>query len=496
MIKKENSVFYISILLTTLFIIWGIIPASWIQSYDLQSVTSSLNAFILNKFGWFYSLLMTTMIILAGYLASSKYGSIRLGKDDEKPQYSYLSWLSMLFGAGMGIGLLFYGITEPISHFGAPLTGEPGSEESAKLAMQYSFFHWGLFPWSLYAMVALTIAYFTFRKQKGSTIGATVTPLFNRSKHSPIGKTVDILTVLATVFGIVPSVGIGAQTGLDRRIKYLSNLNFSLTGILLVSFLILGPTVFIMKYFTSTLGSYIGALPSMGLNLGAFSKESSSWIENWTIFYWGWWISWSPFVGTFIARVSRGRTIREFIIGVVLIPTFICTFWFAVFGGTAIHMEMFQSLGIADEIAKNGTEIGLFAVISHLPFSTFLTIIGLTLVATFFVTSADSATFVVAMQTSNGNLSPKNSLKLIWGLTIAAIAAILLQAGGLNALQIAAIIAALPFSIVVVLMVTSLFKELRQENIITQTKQSPQKIKNLIVPQNEGIFYFGDSLEY
>ena len=229
---------------------------------------------------------------------------------------------------------------------------------------------------------------FHIPQTKGSTIGATVTPLFNRSKNSPIGKTVDILAVLATVFGIVPSVGIGAQqiagglsylfpsihntlltqliliaifavlyltsaqTGLDRGIKYLSNLNFSLAGILLVSFLLLGPTVFIMKYFTSTLGSYIGALPSMGLNLGAFNEKSSSWIENWTIFYWGWWISWSPFVGTFIARISKGRTIKEFIFGVVLVPTLICTFWFAVFGGTAIHMEMFQSLGIADEIAK------------------------------------------------------------------------------------------------------------------------------------------------
>ena len=229
---------------------------------------------------------------------------------------------------------------------------------------------------------------FHIPQTKGSTIGATVTPLFNRSKNSRIGKTVDILAVLATVFGIVPSVGIGAQqiagglsylfpsihntlltqlvliaifavlyltsaqTGLDRGIKYLSNLNFSLAGILLVSFLFLGPTVFIMKYFTSTLGSYIGALPSMGLNLGAFNEKSSSWIENWTIFYWGWWISWSPFVGTFIARISKGRTIKEFIFGVVLVPTLICTFWFAVFGGTAIHMEMFQSLGIADEIAK------------------------------------------------------------------------------------------------------------------------------------------------
>ncbi|CAM4325508.1 glycine/betaine ABC transporter [Bacillus manliponensis] len=516
MIKKENSVLYISLLLTTLFIIWGVLPASWIQGYDLQSVTSSINTFILGKFGWFYSLLMTAMLTLAIYLAFSKYGSIRLGKDDEKPKYSYGSWLSMLFGSGMGIGLIFYGISEPISHLHAPIAGEAGTEQSAKLAMQYSFFHWGLFPWALYAMVALTIAYFTFRKRKGGTIGATVTPLFNRSKNSPIGKTVDILAVLATVFGIVPSIGIGAQqiagglsylfpsidntislqlaligiftvlylisarTGLDRGIKYLSNLNFSLAGILLVSFLIFGPTVFIMKYFTSTLGSYIGSLPSMGLNLGAFNEDASSWIENWTIFYWGWWISWSPFVGTFIARVSRGRTIREFIFGVVFVPTLICTLWFSVFGGTAIHMDMFQSLGIADEIAKNGPEIALFAVISQLPFSTLLTIVGLLLITTFFVTSADSATFVVSMQTSNGSLSPKNSLKLVWGLTISAIAAILLQAGGLNALQIAAIIAAFPFSIVIVLMITSLFKELRKEAVATQAKQGSEKMKKAI----------------
>ncbi|MEH6889808.1 BCCT family transporter [Bacillus sp. JJ864] len=513
MLKKENSVFYISILLTTLFIIWGILPAKWIQGYDLQSVTSSLNSFILSKFGWFYSLLITAMVLLAAYLAFSKYGSIRLGKDDEKPTYSYLSWIAMLFGAGMGIGLVFYGISEPISHLNAPLTGEPGSQQSAELAMQYSFFHWGLFPWSLYAIVALALAYFTFRKQKGSTISATVTPLFNRSNSSPIGKTVDILAVLATVFGIVPSVGIGAQqiagglhylfpsisntidtqlvliliftvlyltsaqTGLDRGIKYLSNLNISLAGILLVSFLIFGPTVFIIKYFISTLGSYIGSLPSMGLNLGAFSEYDSAWIEKWTLFYWGWWISWSPFVGTFIARISRGRTIREFIFGVVLVPTLICTFWFTVFGGTAIHMEMFQSLGIADEITKNGIETGIFAVISHLPFSSFLTIVTLILITTFFVTSADSATFVAAMQTSNGNLSPSNRLKLIWGLTISAIAAILLQAGGLNALQIAAILAAFPFSIVIILMVTSLFIELRKETFTIQQKPKSQSVQ-------------------
>ena len=330
---------------------------------------------------------MTTMIILVAYLAFSKYGSIRLGKDGEKPKYNYPSWLSMLFGAGMGIGLSFM---ESLNRFHILRSINRKSGDRGKCQTRYAIF---IFPLGSLSVVTIRNGRFNncifhIPQTKGSTIGATVTPLFNRSKNSRIGKTVDILAVLATVFGIVPSVGIGAQqiagglsylfpsihntlltqlvliaifavlyltsaqTGLDRGIKYLSNLNFSLAGILLVSFLFLGPTVFIMKYFTSTLGSYIGALPSMGLNLGAFNEKSSSWIENWTIFYWGWWISWSPFVGTFIARISKGRTIKEFIFGVVLVPTLICTFWFAVFGGTAIHMEMFQSLGIADEIAK------------------------------------------------------------------------------------------------------------------------------------------------
>jgi glycine betaine transporter len=512
--RKKNNVLFISLSITVLFIIWGITPVNWLGNYSLANVTSFMNQYILQNFGWFYSLLMVTLVVLAFYLAFSKIGNIRLGDDNDRPEFSYPTWLAMLFGAGMGIGLIFFGIAEPISHLYTPVTGDPATQESARLAMRYSFFHWGLHPWALYSITALAIAYFTFRKKKQGTISATIQPLFkNASTSSFVCQTVDILAILAIVFGIVPTIGIGAQqlsaglsyvfptientlstqliiivfvtvlyllsaqTGLQRGIKYLSNANIVLAIILLLFVLVMGPTTFIMDYFTTTLGTYLQNLPSMSLSLSPFNGEQAQWIQNWTIFYWGWWISWTPFVGSFIARISKGRTIREFIVGVMITPTLLCLLWFATFGGTAIHLDLFSNVGLGQEIAEKGNEIGIFALLQHLPLPGVLTIVTLFLIATFFVTSADSATYIVAMQSSNGHLIPSNRMKLLWGITISLVAATLLNTGGLTALQTTAIIAAFPFSFVVILMVISLMKEVHKErNEQKKVAKSLQKL--------------------
>lgn len=484
-----------------LFIMWGLIPESIMGNFSLEHVMLVGNDFLLEKFGWFYSILLTVVLGLALYFSVSKYGKLRLGKDNDRPEFNYLTWLSMLFAAGMGIGLVFYGTSEPIMHMNAPMTEGATKEEQMAFAMRYSFFHWGVHPWAIYAVAALIIAYFTFRKGKSGTISSTVTPLFKTSSSSVIGRVIDILSILAIVFGVIPTIGIGAQqiagglnylipqiqntvglqvtliavfgaafmlsaqTGLKRGIKYLSNLNILLAALLLLFVLFAGPTLFIMDFFTTTLGNYIQALPGMTLNLNPLSEDGSSYIRSWTIFYWGWWISWTPFVASFIARISKGRTIREFIGGVVLIPALIGTFWFSVFGGTALYQDKLNDGAIASEIATKGQEVGLFAMLGNLPFPEVTSIMGVLLIAAFFITSADSATYVVSMQSTNGNMAPSNRIKLIWGIIITVLAIILLSAGGLNALQATALVGAFPFAFVIILMIVSFIRELKKEQI-------------------------------
>ncbi|MFS0781358.1 BCCT family transporter [Bacillus sp. 1P06AnD] len=501
MIKKKHTVLLVSVSIIALFIIWGLLPGNIAGKFSLERTMSAGNSFLLEKFGWFYSLLMTSIVILAIYFSVSKYGKIRLGKDEDRPEFGYVTWLSMLFAAGMGIGLVFYGISEPIAHMDSPLTDGQSEADKMRFAMRYSFLNWGIHPWAIYAIAAMIIAYFTFRKGKSGTISSTVTPLFKTSSSSVIGRIVDILSVLAIVFGVIPTIGIGAQqiagglsylipsihnttgfqviligvftvvfllsaqTGIKRGIKYLSNFNIMLAALLLFFVLFAGPTLFILDFFTTSLGKYIQTLPEMSLKLNPLNHDESSYIRSWTIFYWGWWISWTPFVANFIARISKGRTIREFISGVVLVPALIGTFWFAVFGGTSLHLDMFSGGNIASEIASNGPEVGLFALLGQLPFAQITQALGVVLVAAFFITSADSATYVVAMQTSNGSLNPSNRLKLSWGIIISALSMILLGAGGLDALQTTALVGAFPFAFVIVLMIASFMREIKKEKI-------------------------------
>lgn len=484
-------VFYISICTVAAIVIWGAV-----DSGGLAHTSDILLIFTTNTFGWFFLIATFSFLVFALYLAFSRFGNIKLGNDDDEPEYSNTSWFAMLFSAGMGIGLVFWGVAEPIDHYANPPVGiAANSTDAARAALRYSFFHWGLQPWAIYAIIGLALAYFKFRKNTKGLISATFYPLLGERVNGPIGRTIDILSVLATVFGVATSLGLGtlqingglhkvaglsisipvqigiivivtilflisATTGLDRGIKILSNANLGVAMALLILTLVLGPTFFILDTFTTTLGDYLENLIHMSLHLTPFTQ--SKWIANWTLFYWAWWIAWAPFVGMFIARVSKGRTIKEFIIGVLIVPSLFSFIWFTVFGGTALHMQVFKQLNIVQVVQKDVTA-ALFTTLGGLPLGGLISVVAIVLIITFFVTSADSATFVLGMMSSNGDLNPSNRVKLIWGVMQSLIAIVLLLSGGLQGLQTASIVAALPFSIIMVFMCISIYRALKSE---------------------------------
>jgi glycine betaine transporter len=483
-------VFRISVAIILLFVLWGaIFPSALAESAGIAL------AFTTQRFGWFYLLSAFTFLVFALYLAFSPYGKIRLGSDDDEPEYSNFTWFAMLFSAGMGIGLVFWGVAEPIYHYLAPPLGEGMSPEAARLALRYAFFHWGLHPWGIYTIIALSLAYFQYRKGLKGLISSTFYPLLGERVNGPIGKAIDILAIIATTFGVATSLGLGAlqingggsyifgipntvyvqiiiivivtvlymisaTTGLDRGIRVLSNTNLLVAVGLLVTVLLLGPTAFIFDAFTVTIGGYLQNLVQMSLRLSPFSQNP--WVGNWTIFYWAWWISWAPFVGMFIARVSKGRTIKEFVLGVLIVPSIFSFVWFSVFGGSALHLEIFGQKKIAEAVQTDITS-ALFVTLGQLPMGTVLSLLATLLIITFFITSADSATFVLGMLSSDGSLDPTIKVKITWGILQSSIAVVLLFSGGLKGLQTASIITALPFAVILLLMCASILKALRQE---------------------------------
>ncbi|MFA1642741.1 BCCT family transporter [Chryseomicrobium imtechense] len=487
--KKVTNVYWITLALVIVTVLFGaIVPEGF------ESVTANMQAFITSTFGWYYLIIVGLMVVFTLFLIFSPYGKIRLGKDTDRPAYSRPTWFAMLFSAGMGIGLVFWGAAEPLSHFAVSSpTGETGTDQAFRDSMRYTFFHWGLHAWAIYAIVALALAYFQFRKGEPGLISATLKPIFGDKMSGPWGVVVDVFAVFATVVGVATTLGFGAVqisgglayllgievsyplqviiiavvtvlflasawTGLSKGIKYLSNTNMVLAIALLIGVVVLGPTLLIFNMFTDSLGAYLQNIVRMTFRAAPLDGESRDWINGWTIFYWAWWISWAPFVGIFIARVSKGRTIREFLTGVLLLPSLVSFFWFSAFGSTAINV---QKSGI--NLSGLATEEVLFATFNELPFATILSIIAIVLISTFFITSADSATFVLGMQTTGGSMNPDNSVKIIWGVAQSLIAVILLAANGLTALQNALIIAALPFSFIMVLMMISTVKALQLE---------------------------------
>ncbi len=506
-------VLIVSLILVSMFVLWGAL-----SPLGLASVMQFALSATISRFGWFYLLSMFGFLVFALYLAFSRYGKIRLGGEDAEPDFTRHSWFSMLFAAGMGIGLVFWGVAEPLSHYATPPSGIPESADSARIGLRYTFFHWGLHPWAAYCVVGLALAFFKFNRDRPMLMSTTFEPLIGKHAQGPIGKIVDILAVVATAFGVATSLGLGAMqissglhkvfgltngvslqltvvaiaavlylasslSGLDRGVKILSNINMVLAMLLLLFVLSLGPTLFIMDMLTTTLGDYLNNLVAMSMRMTPFSK--GTWIADWTLFYWAWWVTWAPFVGMFIARISRGRTIREFVTGVLLVPSLISFLWFATFGGAAIHAVMFDHLPLV-EVVKQDTSLVLFSMLDSLPWGTLTSLLAIVLVSVFFVTSADSATFVLGMMTSKGNPTPSARIKLAWGVLTALVAAILLLSGGLKGVQATSIVIALPFMVIMLVMCIGLVKALDVEaNKLERRRHARDKLLERLLSERE-----------
>jgi choline/glycine/proline betaine transport protein len=453
---------------------------------------------LVTNFGWFYMASIAFFFGFVIYLAFSRFADIKLGPDDSDPDYSYLSWVSMLFSAGMGIGLLFFGVSEPLTHFAQPPSGIGGTAEAAGRAMEITFFHWGLQAWSVYIVVGLSLAYFSFRHGLPLTVRSALYPLIGERIYGPIGHAVDIFAVLGTMFGVATSLGLGVMqvnaglsflfdvevstsvqillivsitgmatisvvAGLDAGIRRLSKLNLLLAMVMMLFILAAGPTATLLAALVQNIGGYLSSMVDMTFNLYAY--EPIEWMGDWTLFYWAWWISWSPFVGMFIARISRGRTIREFIMGVLLVPAGFTFLWLSFFGNTALIMELADNdIGLVNTALQN-SPTALFMMLEQLPWSTLTSVFATLLIMTFFVTSSDSGSLVIDIITSGGNEDPPVWQRVFWAVAEGAVAAALLLAGGLSALQTASIISALPFACVMFLMCFGLYKGLKMETI-------------------------------
>ncbi|MFJ7745326.1 BCCT family transporter [Peribacillus sp. NPDC097295] len=490
---KLNSVFWISAFIVTLVVIIGaMIPKTFANG------ANAALAFTTSSFGWLFLAAVFLFVIFMIYLIFSKYGKIRLGGEDERPEFPLFTWIGMLFSCGFGIALVFYGIGEPMTHFFTPPYNnvEPLTTKSARLAMGYSFFHYGVSQWAIFATVGLAMAYYQFRKNENGMVSTTLSPIIGKGRHvKPIKNIVDILAITATIMGVATSLGLGimqidgglrfsyhvpdenwikivivigmtalfltsAITGLNKGMKWLSNFNLFAVFLIMLFIFITGPTQFILDTFILGISDYISHFVSYSLRLNPYT--GNPWVYKWTIFYWAWAIAWSPFVGSFIARVSRGRTIREFILGVMVAPPAVALVWIAIFGGTALHMDLFEGTHIATAVNKDITS-ALFTMLQGLPFTPVVTGFVLILILTFLVTSVDSAVYILSSMSTNGSLNPPIFVRVIWGVLMGAIALVLLLSSGLTGLQSASVVSALPLTIILLLIMLAFYKTLLKD---------------------------------
>lgn len=487
--KLNKTVFFIS---SALIIALALFASVFPKVAD--SFFKALQAVIVENGSWFYVLTVAIILITVAFLAFSKYGDIKLGPDHSTSDYTNLSWFAMLFSAGMGIGLMFFGVAEPVMHFLNPPVGDGSTVEAAREAMRITFFHWGLHAWAIYAIVAIILAFFSYRHNLPLTLRSALYPIIGDKIYGPIGHAVDIFAVIGTLFGVATSLGYGVlqvntglnylwdvpvgpttqvililgvtalatlsvTTGLDKGIKRLSEINLLLAVGLLLFILIVGPTVFLLQAYVQNIGSYASNILSSTFNL--FAYEKTDWIGGWTILYWAWWISWSPFVGLFIARISRGRTIREFTLGVLLVPTGFTLMWMTFFGNSAINLILVEGITQLGTTVSNDVTVALFAFLENFPFASLTSVIATIMVIVFFVTSSDSGSMVIDMLCSNGNDNTPIWQRVYWAVGEGVIASILILAGGLAALQTMTIASALPFSIVLLVATYGLIKALR-----------------------------------
>ncbi|MBA4208737.1 MAG: choline transporter [Parvibaculum sp.] len=462
---------------------------------DAAYVFAAIQSWIVQEMGWFYVACVATFLIFAVGIALSSMGTIKLGPDEAEPDFSTRSWFAMLFSAGMGIGIMFYGVAEPVLHFASPPTGEGGTVDAARNAMQLSFFHWGLHAWAIYAVTGLALAYFSFRRGLPLAIRSALYPLIGERIYGWPGHIVDIFAVFGTMFGVATSLGLGVMqvnaglnylfgietsvnvqlmliagitliatisvaSGINAGIRRLSELNLTLAVLLLVFVIAAGPTIFLLQAVMQNTGAYLSDI--VGKTFLLYAYQPNDWIGGWTLFYWGWWISWSPFVGMFIARISRGRTVREFIIGVLLVPSGFTFLWFTAFGNTALAMEL---AGVAQMVnaVQADVAVALFQFLEHLPFAAISMTVATLLIVTFFITSADSGSLVIDIITSGGEGDPPVWQRIFWAVLAGVIAAVLLVADGLSALQSGAIAGGLPLAAILLVLCFGLFKALRGE---------------------------------
>ena len=509
--KKNNTIIWDInpwVFIISAIMILGFVAASFIFLPELRSTFDETQAWIANSTGWFFVLVTNMILFFVIYLAFSRFAAVRLGGKEARPDYSYLAWFAMLFSAGMGIGLLFYSVAEPMYHLITPPHGaEAGTVMAAEDAMKTTFLHWGLHAWGIYTLVGLSLAYFAFNHKQPLSIRAVFYPLLGDRIHGGWGHAIDILATVATLFGVATSLGLGASqvnaglehlfgfekshtvqiiliavitalatvsvvAGLDRGIKRLSEFNMLVALLLLTFVLFIGPTLFILNGFVENIGLYLNDFFYLGFWNETYN--GGQWQNGWTVFYWGWWIAWSPFVGMFIARISRGRTIREFIAGVLLVPTLLTFIWLSVFGDSAMYIEMFAGGQMADAV-KDNLPRSLFFFLEQLPaaagYATFpawlltaVSLLAMIVVVTFFVTSSDSGSLVIDMITAGGKPNPPVAQRIFWAVTEGVVAAALLIAGGLSALQTASIATGLPFAILLLLMMVSLHRGLATEH--------------------------------
>ncbi len=498
-------VFFSSVAVTVMFLSVGALFPS-----QAEAIFGALQSWILGTFGWLYLLAVGLFIFSVLLFASSSFGSLKLGPDDSEPDFRYLSWVAMLFAAGMGIGLMYFAVGEPIKHFVAPPEAEPLSIAAQRQAMSVTFFHWGLHAWAIYAVVGLSLAYFGYRYNLPLTVRSGLYPLLKNRINGPLGHAVDVFAVCGTLFGIATSLGFGVLqinaglkylldipnsiavqliliavitaiatvsvvAGLDKGIRRLSEVNLSLAVLLMMFVLVVGPTSQLLRDFVQNIGFYLDTIVLRTFNIYAY--EPRPWIDAWTLFYWAWWISWSPFVGMFIARISRGRTVREFVIAVLFIPAGFTFFWMTVFGNTALYIDTTVANGALHVAVANDLSVALFQFFQYLPLSTLTSTIAVLLVAIFFVTSADSGSLVVDTLAAGGATETTTAQRVFWCALEGLIAAVLLLAGGLAALQSATIVTALPFALIMLVLVWALFKGMSSDVAQRQVGQgaaSPQ----------------------
>ncbi|MFV9459177.1 BCCT family transporter [Rhodococcus sp. NM-2] len=506
-VRTDRVVFSAAAAAVSAIVVWGLVAPD-----NLDSTTGKALGWLVTDMGWLFVLSASGFVLFSLWLAFSKFGHIPLGKDGEKPEFRTVSWIAMMFSAGMGIGLMFFGVAEPLAHY---VTPPPGSSGGIGTAMATTMFHWSLHPWAMYAVVGLSIAYGSYRKGRKQLFSSAFIPLLGRRAEGPIGKFIDVLAIFATLFGTAASLGLGALqigsgfqvvgwmsevstfllvaivalltlafvasavSGVAKGIQWLSNTNMVLAVILALFVFVVGPTVLILNLLPTTIGAYAAQLAQMSARTGASSDPATGeWLSSWTIFYWAWWISWTPFVGMFLARISRGRTIRQFVVGVIVVPSAVSLVWFAIFGGAGIS-EQRDGIDLAGQDTQEGQ---LFGMLDHLPLTGITTVLVMILVGIFFVSGADAASMVMGTLSQRGSLEPQRWVVVFWGVLTGGVAALILWTGGdtaLDGLQTMTIIAAAPFVLVMIGLCFSLYKDLSRDQMIVDGREMRREMRRV-----------------